>query len=182
MVVYLDSTSGVVTSDATRRTPLEKISAKRGTDFDLFVVTENEIPAASTGVFAALASAGGAPMALASWQPPAQIDRGWHFDISLRGPDLAALFTSGAGSIALTAEITAVIHGRTRKSQTIEMTVYREIYNPAPVIPDVVNVRRTNAQGYQEFSFDEGATWWLYSPVFESGVPVWQWTHLGADQ
>lgn len=181
MVVYLDSTSGLITSDATRRSALQTITAKRGTDLDLYVVTESEIPTTSTGVFAALAPAG-APMALASWQPPTQIDRGWFFDISLRGADLAALLASGAGSVELDAEITAVINGKTRKSQTIKLTVYREIYNPAPVPSDIVNVRRTNAQGYQQFSFDEGATWWLYSPVFESGVPVWQWTPLGADQ
>jgi hypothetical protein len=182
MVVYLDPTSGLITSDATQRTPLQTISAKRGTDLDLHVVTRTEIPATSTGVFAALAAAGGSPMALASWQPPSQFDRGWLFEISLRGSDLSALLDSGAGSVSLNAEITAVINGKTRKSQTIELIVYGEVYNPEPIASDIVNVRRTNLQGYQEFSFDEGATWWLYSPTFESGVPIWQWTHLGADQ
>lgn len=181
MVVYLDSSSGLLTSDAGRRSPLQTINAKRGTDLELYVVADEDIPPSSTGVFAALAPAGGSPLALASWQPPQRIDQGWLFDVSLRGSDLAALFASGAGSVPLDAEITAVINGKTRKSQTISLVVSREVYNPSAVVPDIVNVRRTNAEGYQEFSFDQGGTWWRYAPVFESGFPVWQWTYLGAD-
>lgn len=178
MVVYLDTTSGILTSDASRRLPVVELTAKRGTDFDLYVVPEREIAPASAGFFAALPPAGGAPMALASWLAPAQMGEGWLFPISLRGSDLAALFTSGAGSVLLNAEITAVIDGKTRKSQTIPMTVTRDIYNEAATPPDVVNLRRTNADGYQEYSFDEGSTWWLYAPVIVGGVPEWQWARL----
>ncbi len=177
MVVYLDTTSGILNSDVLRRSPVTELTAKRGTDFDLYVVPEREI-APTSAVFAALPPAGGAPMALASWLAPTRMDEGWLFPISLRGGDLAALFASGAGSVLLNAEMTAVIEGKTRKSQTILMTVTRDIYNEDAAPPDVINMRRTNSDGYQEYSFDEGATWWLYAPVIVGGVPEWQWTQL----
>ncbi len=182
MTVYLNTISGQLTTDASGRTPLDEIVAKRGTDFDLWVITNTDIPLDSTGVFAALAQAGGAPLALASWQPPTQINQGWSFNVSLRGADLSALFNSGVGSISLNAEVTALIQGKTRKSQTIHMTVYRDIYSPTATPPDVVNIRRTNIDGYQEYSFDEGSTWWKYAPVVIDGVPEWQWTYLGVNE
>ena len=178
MVAYLDTTSGILTSDASRRLPVTEFTAKRGTDFDLYVVPDRELPPGTPGFFAALSPAGGAPMALATWLAPTRIDEGWLFPISLRGGDLAALFASGAGSVLLNAEMTAVIDGKTRKSQTISMTVTRDIYNESAAPPDVINMRRTNADGYQEYSFDEGATWWLYAPVLVGGVPEWQWTQI----
>ena len=182
MTVYLNTISGLLTTDAAGRTAIDEIVAKRGTDFDLSVITNTDIPLDSTGVFAALAQAGGTPLALASWQAPTQINQGWAFNVSLRGADLGALFNSGAGSIVLNAEITALISGKTRKSQTILMTVYRDIYSPSATPPDAVNIRRTNMEGYQEYSFDLGATWWKYAPVVADGIPEWQWTYLGADE
>ncbi|MBU3665296.1 MAG: hypothetical protein FGM15_05385 [Chthoniobacterales bacterium] len=182
MVVYLDTTSGLLTGDVFRRTPVTELTAKRGTDLDLYVVPERDIPPTSAGLFAALPPAGGAPMALASWLAPARMDEGWLFPISLRGSDLAALFASGTGSVLLNAEVTAVIDGKTRKSQTILMTVYRDIYSPTTTPPDVVNIRRTNIDGYQEYSFNKGATWWKYAPIVIDGVPEWQWTYLGENE
>jgi hypothetical protein len=46
---------------------------------------------------------------------------------------------------------------------------------PAGGIPDIEDSRRT-VDGYQEYSFDSGATWWRYAPVIVAGIPEWQWT------
>lgn len=180
--MYLSTTTGVLTSDAAGRVPVSALVAKRGTDLEMTVMPDREIPAESGGVLAALAPSGGAPLALDAWEAPAAVGDGWKFSVSLRGGELAALFASGAGQVTLNAEATFEIGGKLRKSQTMTLTVVKEVYNQSPLPVDIVNVRRTNATGYQEYSFDDGVTWWRYAPVNVGGVPEWQWTYLGEDE
>ncbi len=179
MVVYLNSDSGLVTTDALGRIPVDSLAAKRGTDFDLYVIPDKTLEITTPGFFAA-AAAGGSPLSLASWAPPENLEKGWLFAVSLRGAELAALFTSGVTTLTLNAEITAIIGGKRRKSQTMRLAVAKEVHNETndTTPPDLANTRRINGDGYMEYSFDQGQTWWLYSPVVVDGTPEWQWRLL----
>lgn len=180
MIVYLRTESGLITADQLGQSPITAIEAKRSTDLDIYVSPDVELPLTTPGFFAAAPLAGGAPVALASWSAPASLTSGWSFSVSLRGASLAAMFSAGTTSVQLNAEITAIITGKRRKSQTMQLVVTKEVHNededPAPT--DLVNTRRTNSDGYQEYSFDQGASWWLYAPVIVDGSPEWQWRLL----
>lgn len=180
MLLYLKTESGLITADQSGQSPVTAIEAKRSTDLDIYVVPDADLPTTTPGFFAAAPAAGGAPVALASWAPPANLERGWSFSVSLRGAALATMFSAGATNVSLNAEITAIIEGKRRKSQTIQLQVAKEIHNESndPVPPDLVNTRRTNSNGYQEYSFDGGSSWWLYAPIIVDGVPEWQWSRL----
>lgn len=180
MVVYLSTESGVVTADRLGQTALNSIEVKRGTDLDLYVLPDTQLQITTPGFFAAAAVTGGSPLALASWAPPENMEKGWLFAVSLRGAALAAMFAAGVTSVALNAEITVIVGGKRRKSQTIRLDVTKEVHDETsdPTPPDVANTRRTNSEGYQEYSFDQGQTWWLYSPVVVDGTPEWQWRLL----
>lgn len=180
MIVYLSTESGLISADKSGQSPVTAIEAKRSTDLDIYVIPDLELALTTPGFFAAAPSAGGPPVALASWAPPANLDQGWFFSVSLRGAALASMFSSGTASVSLNAEITAIIQGKRRKSQTMQLLVTKEVHNEGtdPVPPDLVNTRRTNSDGYQEYSFDNGASWWLYAPVIVDGAPEWQWRLL----
>ena len=180
MIIYLRNESGLITADPLGQSPITAIEAKRSTDLDIYVTPDANLPLETPGLFAAAPTTGGAPVAFASWTPPASLGSGWFFSVSLRGAALASMFSAGTTSVSLNAEITAIIEGKRRKSQTMQLLVTKEVHNededPAP--PDLVNTRRTNSDGYQEYSFDNGASWWLYAPVIVDGTPEWQWRLL----
>jgi len=181
MRVYLNTSTGRL--DQFRQGPaVERLDAKLGSNFDLEVVPDVEIPADSAGFFSAKSAYGGGLLAHGLWTPPAVAGGAWIFSVSMRGADLAALFTGQLASVPLFAEVTAVIDGKTRKSQTLTLTVSRFVYAGNEVEPgDLENVRRTGTGGYQEYSFDGGVTWRRYAPVLVDGVPEWQWSEPFSD-
>jgi hypothetical protein len=181
MRLFLDTVTGEL-SETAGGSGVDRLDAKLGSNFDLEVVPDVEIPVTSAGFFSAKSSYGAGLMAHGLWTPPVVSGGGWRFSVSMRGSALAALFTSQLPSVPLLAELTAVIDGKTRKSQTITLTVGRFVYAGDEVEPgDLENTRRTGVTGYQEYSFDDGVTWRRYSPVLVDGVPEWQWSEPFSD-
>jgi VCBS repeat-containing protein len=171
--VFLNTKTGALSSPCGE--PVTRLYAKRGTSWDLEVVPDVEIDEESAGWFSAKATAGGDLLAHGMWT--LQEDGTWLFSLSLRGTDLAALFTGSTAQLELLAEGTFVVSGKTRKSQTIRLVVERDIYGGEEIEPgDLENTRRTGEGGYQEYSFDDGVTWYRYAPVMVAGTPEWQWT------
>jgi hypothetical protein len=173
--VYLNTISGEL-SETPGGPPILRMTGKRGTNFDLEVIPDADIPLASAGFFSAKSAYTGALVAHGTWTAPAALGGSFTFSVSLRGTDLSTLFTAGLGSVPLMAELTAVINSKTRKSQTITLTVARNVYIGDETEPeDLENTRRT-VDGYQEYSFDGGTTWRRYAPVLVDGVPEWRWS------
>jgi hypothetical protein len=173
--LFLNTVTGEL-SETADGSPLDRLEAKLGSNFDLEVIPDVEIPADSAGFFSAKSAYGGGLMAHGLWTPPTVVGGGWLFSVSMRGSALAALFTAQLPSVPLLAELTAVIGGKTRKSQTMTLTVGRFVYAGDEVEPEDLENERRTVDGYQEYSFDEGVTWWRYAPVMVDGVPEWQWT------
>lgn len=181
MIAYLNTTTGVL-SATQGGAAISRAEAKRGTSWDLEVIPDVEIAPTSAGFFSAKSVYGGGLMAHGLWTPPVVSGRGWLFSLSMRSSALAALFTGSLKEVPLLAEGTFVIAGKTRKTQTLDLIVERDIYAGDEVEPgDLENVRRTGTGGYQEYSFDGGATWRRYAPVLVDGVPEWQWSEPFTD-
>jgi len=173
--LHLDTQTGIL-SATPGGPPIDRLTAKLGTNFDLAVVPDLEIPADSAGFFSAKAAYGGDLLAHGLWSPPVTTGGGWRFSVSMRGSDLAGLFLAQLPSVPLLAELTVVIGAVTRKSQTITLTVGRFVYAGDEVEPEDLENERRTVDGYQEYSFDGGTTWWRYAPVMVDGTPEWQWT------
>ena len=178
--LYLNTTTGQLLSDPLSG-EVTRLEAKLGTNFDIEVLPDVEIPENSAGFFSAKALYGGDLLAHGLWTPPAETGDFWKFSVSMRGSDLADLFTNQLASVPLFAEATFVIDGKTRKSQTITLTVGRFVYAGDEIEPDDLENTRRTRDGYQEYSFDGGSTWRRYSPVLVDGVPEWQWSDPFSD-
>lgn len=129
MDLYLDTTSGRLATDAAGLITGAAISAKRGSDLDLFIIPDQEISVASTGIFIAVFPGQTQPVFSVSWLPPADRSKGWLVAIPLRGAEFDNIFIGGGTAATLEAELTVVINGKVRKSQTINFTVLAEVHD-----------------------------------------------------
>lgn len=173
--VYLNTSTGRL--DLFRSGPaVERFDAKLGSDFALEVIPDVDLPADATGYFSAKASYGGALLAHATWSAPAVAGDGWLFSVSMRSAGLAALFTAQLPSVPLVAEITVQFDGKERKSQTVALTVARQVFSGTEdTPPEVQGTTRIGSTGHLEYTFDNGDTWWRWAPALVDGRPEFQW-------
>ena len=129
MDLYLDTTSGILSAESTASTTLASISAKRGSDLDIYVIPDQDIAVTSTGVFIAAFSGQTQPVFSVPWIPPADRSKGWLVSIPLRGAAFEDIFLGGGTTATLEAELTVVIGGKVRKSQTINFVVVAEVHD-----------------------------------------------------
>lgn len=129
MDLFLDTVSGLLTTDASKNTAALELSGKRGADLDLYIVPDREIPVASTGLFVAAFAAQAEPVISATWTPPADRSKGWLIEVALRGSKFNDIFVGGQSQAVLQAELTVVIEGKVRKSQTIAFKVLAEVHD-----------------------------------------------------
>lgn len=129
MDLCLDTSSGLLTVDASKTTEVAEISGKRGADLDIYIVPDREIPVTSSGVFVAAFALQAEPVVSANWNPPADRSKGWLIEVALRGAQFDELFVGGGPEAVLLAELTVVIEGKVRKSQTIRFKVLEEVHN-----------------------------------------------------
>jgi hypothetical protein len=156
---------------------ISALRAKRGTSWDLEILPDRALDDTTPAWISAKLTYTGILLAHGMWAPSDEIPGAWRFSTSLRGADLAALFTPRTPAVTLLSEATFIIDGKTRKSQTLTLSVERDIFAGDEIEPgDLENTRRTGEGGYQEYSFDGGTTWWRYAPVIVEGIPEWQWT------
>jgi len=127
MVLHLNTLSGMLATDIAGQVPLTSITVKRGTDFDLYIVPSEDIPITSTGVFVAVFPGQTQPVISAAWLPPSDQSTGWLIEIPLRGAQFANLFLAAPEAL-LDAELTVVLSGKVRKSQTIQFRIQSEVY------------------------------------------------------
>lgn len=129
MDLYLDTTSGRLSAESAGTTAVAAMSAKRGSDLDIYIIPDHDIAITSTGVFVAAFPGQTQTVLSVSWLPPADRSKGWLLSVPLRGPAFDDIFIGGGASTTLDAELTVVIGGKVRKSQTINFTVVAEVHD-----------------------------------------------------
>lgn len=129
MDLFLDTTSGSLSTESGGSTDLAAISAKRGSDLDIYVIPDHDIAITSTGLFVAAFPGQTQPVFSVSWLPPADRSKGWLVSVPLRGAGFDDIFLGGGTSTTLEAELTVVIGAKVRKSQTINFTVVAEVHD-----------------------------------------------------
>lgn len=129
MDLYLDTTSGTLSAESAGSTALAAISAKRGSDLDIYVIPDADIASISTGLFVAAFPGQTQPVFSVSWLAPTDRSKGWLVSIPLRGPAFDDIFLGGRTSTTLEAELTVVIGSKVRKSQSINFNVIAEIHD-----------------------------------------------------
>lgn len=174
MIAYLNTTTGVL-SATQGGAALSRAEAKRGATWDLEVIPDEEIPAGSVGHFSAKSVYGGALLAHGAWSAPTVSGRGWLFSLSMSGSGLAALFSGTTDEVPLLAEGTFTIGGKTRKSQTIDLVVERDIFTGTEDQPaELAAVIRIGATGHMEYYV--GGQWWRRTLVLNAAnQPEEQW-------
>jgi hypothetical protein len=142
MKLYLNTSTGLLTTAANGTTGIRRLDAKRGDLLELEVVPSAEITGA-TGILAAKEKGAysGAAVALDSaWTAPETEGAGYLFSLSLNTEEIAALFTGEKAEVVLMAEITWTFGSVTRSSQTFDLVVARDVWQgdegaPSPVTP-----------------------------------------------
>lgn len=174
MIAYLDTNTGDLRATQ-GGSLLTTITAKRGEDFDLEIVPDRDLDAATVGYFSAKSVYGGVLMVHGTWTAPTVSGRGWLFSLSLNGGSLAAAFAGSLEKVPLLAETTVFIGGKVRKSQTIEMVIQREVYTGTEDAPaQAAQLVRIGATGHHEYYL--GGQWWRWAPALnEDNKPEFQW-------